>query len=102
MERIQVWQWLFLLMEERRGNQISSVPYYALRMRWGKDGVVGYNHQMPSVIRLNDNKELVVAVETNNSGYHISLCYSDKNEWGDLAADQAGPEDSNNCAFLYY
>ena len=77
----------------------SSAPYYVLRMRWEKDGVVGYNHQMPSVIRLNDNKGLAAAVETNNSGYHISLCYSDKDKWEYLAADQAGPADSNNCAF---
>lgn len=42
-------------------------------MRWEKNGIVGYNHQMPSVVRLNDNKGLAAAVETNNSGYHISL-----------------------------
>ena len=34
----------------------SSSPYYVLRMRWEKNGIVGYNHQMPSVVRLNDNK----------------------------------------------
>ena len=77
----------------------SSSPYYVLRMRWEKNGIVGYNHQMPSVVRLNDNKGLAAAVETNNSGYHISLCYSDKDEWEYLAADQAGPADSNNCVF---
>lgn len=63
------------------------------------NGIVGYNHQMPSVVRLNDNKGLAAAVETNNSGYHISLCYSDKDEWEYLAADQEGPADSNNCVF---
>lgn len=68
-------------------------------MRWEKNGIVGYNHQMPSVVRLNDNKGLAAAVETNNSGYHISLCYSDKDEWEYLAADQEGPADSNNCVF---
>lgn len=77
----------------------SSSPYYVLRMRWEKNGIVGYNHQMPSVVRLNDNKGLAAAVETNNSGYHISLCYSDKDEWEYLAADQEGPADSNNCVF---
>ena len=30
----------------------SSSPYYVLRMRWEKNGIVGYNHQMPSVVRL--------------------------------------------------
>ena len=68
-------------------------------MRWEKNGIVGYNHQMPSVVRLNDNKGLAAAVETNNSGYHISLCYSDKDEWEYLAGDQEGPADSNNCVF---
>lgn len=77
----------------------SSSPYYVLRMRWEKNGIVGYNHQMPSVVRLNDNKGLAAAVETNNSGYHISLCYSDKDKWEYLAADQEGPVDSNNCVF---
>ena len=77
----------------------SSSPYYVLRMRWEKNGIVGYNHQMPSVVRLNDNKGLAAAVETNNSGYHISLCYSDKDEWEYLAGDQEGPADSNNCVF---
>ena len=77
----------------------SSSPYYVLRMRWEKNGIVGYNHQMPSVVRLNDNKGLAAAVETNNSGYHISLCYSDKDKWEYWAGDQAGPADSNNCAF---
>ena len=77
----------------------SSSPYYVLRMRWEKNGIVGYNHQMPSVVRLNDNKGLAAAVETNNSGYHISLCYSDKDKWEYLAADQEGPADSNNCVF---
>lgn len=57
---------------------------------------------MPSVVRLNDNKGLAAAVETNNSGYHISLCYSDKDEWEYLAADQEGPADSNNCVFFRY
>lgn len=77
----------------------SSSPYYVLRMRWEKNGIVGYNHQMPSVVRLNDNKGLAAAVETNNSEYHISLCYSDKDKWEYLAADQEGPVDSNNCVF---
>ena len=77
----------------------SSSPYYVLRMRWEKNGIVGYNHQMPSVVRLNDNKGLAAAVETNNSGYHISLCYSDKDKWEYLAADQEGPVYSNNCVF---
>ncbi len=44
-------------------------------------------------------KGLAAAVETNNSGYHISLCYSDKDKWEYLAADQEGPVDSNNCVF---
>ena len=68
----------------------------------GEKRIVGYNHQMPSVVRLNDNKGLAAAVETNNSGYHISLCYSDKDKWEYLAADQEGPVDSNNCVFLRY
>jgi len=78
----------------------GSLPYYVMRMRWEKDGIVGYNHQMPSVIRLNDNKGLAAALETNYLGkYYISLCYSDKDEWEHLTADQEGPADSNNRAF---
>ena len=46
----------------------SSSPYYVLRMRWEKNGIVGYNHQMPSVVRLNDNKGLAAAVETKAEG----------------------------------
>lgn len=78
----------------------GSLPYYVMRMRWEKDGIVGYNHQMPSVIKLNGNKGLAAALETNSSGkYFISLCYSDKDEWEHLAADQEGPVDSHNLAF---
>lgn len=78
----------------------GSLPYYVLRMRWEKDGIVGYNHQMPSVVRLNDNRGLVAALETNYLGkYYISLCYSDKDQWEHLAADQEGPADSHNRAF---
>lgn len=78
----------------------GSLPYYVLRMKWEKDGIVGYNHQMPSVVKLNDNKGLAAAVETNNLGkYYVSLCYSDKDKWEHLPADGVGPVDSNNLAF---
>lgn len=78
----------------------GTTPYYVMRMRWEKDGIVGYNHQMPSVVRLNDNKGLAAALETNYLGkYYVSLCYSDKDGWEHLAADQEGPADSNNRAF---
>lgn len=80
--------------------EFGSLPYYVLRMKWEEDGIIGYNHQMPSVIKLNGNKGLVAAVETNNLGkYYVSLCYSDKDDWEHLAADQAGPSDSKNLAF---
>lgn len=78
----------------------GSLPHYVMRMKWEKDGIVGYNHQMPSVIRLNDNKGLVAALETNYLGqYSISFCYSDKDQWEHLATDQEGPADSHNRAF---
>ncbi len=78
----------------------GSSPYYVMRMRWEKDGIVGYNHQMPSVIRLNDNKGLAAALETNYLGkYYVSFCYSDKDKWAYMTADEEGPSDSNNLAF---
>lgn len=78
----------------------GSLPYYVLRMRWEKDGIVGYNHQMPSVVCLNEGKGLAAAVETNNLGkYYISLCYSDKNDWEHLTPEQDGPADSDNLKF---
>lgn len=78
----------------------GSLPYYVMRMRWEKDGIVGYNHQMPSVVRLNNNMGLAAALETNYLGkYYISLCYSATEDWAHLEANEEGPLDSNNRAF---
>lgn len=75
----------------------GSLPYYVIRMRWEQNGIVGYNHQMPSVICLNDDKGLAAALETNYLGkYYVSLCYSDENNWKHLDSDEEGPVDSDN------
>ena len=82
MAQIQVQQWLFLLTVEKHGDRTLALSLLCIANEVEKNGIVGYNHQMPSVVRLNDNKGLAAAVETNNSGYHISLCYSDKGRMG--------------------
>lgn len=75
----------------------GSLPYYVMRMRWEQNGIVGYNHQMPSVICLNEGKGLAAALETNYLGsYYVSLCYSDENDWEHLTPDEAGPIDSDS------
>lgn len=75
----------------------GSLPYYVIRMKWEQNGIVGYNHQMPSVICLNEGKGLVAALETNYlKKYYVSLCYSNKNDWEHLTPDQEGPTDSDN------
>ncbi|NDV64135.1 hypothetical protein [Bacteroides sp. 224] len=79
----------------------GNIPYYVLRMKWTQNGKTYFNHQMPSVIKLNGNNELAAAVETNYLGtYYISLAYSGEDgEWEHLNADQEGPEDSKNRSF---
>lgn len=76
------------------------LPYYVIRMRWEQNGIVGYNHQMPSVICLNEGKGLAAALETNYLGkYYISLCYSDENNWKYLTPDEEGPTDHDNLKY---
>ncbi|MDY9917545.1 MAG: exo-alpha-sialidase [Proteiniphilum sp.] len=79
----------------------SNPPYYVIRMKWEQDGNTYFNHQMPSVIKLNGGNKLAAAMETNYFGkYYISFAYSPENgEWQHLNMDQEGPVDSDNLSF---
>lgn len=81
---------------------IGEEPYYVIRIKWEKDGNTYFNHQMPSVIKLNNSNELVGAVETHHTDdkYYVSLVYSGNDgKWDELTAEQEGPSDSDNLSF---
>lgn len=84
------------------GNQ----PYKVIRLRYGQtDAGVGlFTDQMPGVIKLNNSRQLVAALESHNpasANYYLSLAYSDSaGEWAHLNDDQQGPADRNNYIYL--
>jgi len=79
----------------------GSLPYYVIRMKWDENGNTYFNHQMPSVIKLNGGNKLAAAMETNYLGtYYISFAFTgDDGAWTHLNPDQEGPVDSKNLQF---
>lgn len=80
---------------------LGADPLYVLRMKWQKDGKTYFNHQMPSVIRLNGGNMLAAAMETHApAGYFISLAHSHEDgQWDKLTKNDEGPADSQNLYF---
>lgn len=84
----------------------GNPPYKVIRLKYGETnaGVGLFTDQMPGVIKLNNSKQLVAALESHNpssANYYLSLAYSDTNgEWVHLADNEQGPADRNNYIYL--